>query len=112
MPSHLLLPIVPFEALYYFETNAFKPNDFELNCYPNPFNSRLTIQAPMGAKIEIYDINGKLVKTVINEFQMEGLYEINWNGEDNYNNKVPSGIYFYRIKAGNFIDIKKMTLLK
>ncbi|MBN2413019.1 T9SS type A sorting domain-containing protein, partial [candidate division KSB1 bacterium] len=93
------------------------PKEFSISQnYPNPFNpsTKIKYSLPQNSQVNItiYNINGKVVETIINNFQMQGTYEINWQGTDNENHKVPSGIYFYRIEAGHFIEIRKMTLVK
>ena len=55
----------------------------------------------------VFDILGKQVKTLVSEYQPAGNYEIEFNAEN-----IPSGIYFYQLKAGDFIQTKKMVLLK
>ncbi len=93
------------------------PKEFSLSQnYPNPFNpsTKIKYSLPQNSQVNItiYNINGNVVKTIINNFQMQGTYEIDWHGTDNENHKAPSGIYFYRIEAGHFIEIRKMTIIK
>jgi len=90
--------------------------------YPNPFNPNTIIKFDLPARsqveVSIYDVNGKLVKKLINDQKEAGYHSIEWNGTDTYGRKVSSGIYFYRISAKNlrngseFIQTKKMVLLK
>jgi len=84
--------------------------------YPNPFNPSTTIGYsilnPDKVSIKIYDVLGREVKTLVNEFKENGNYQVIWNGENNFGHKVNSGIYFYRIEADLFVDTKKMILLK
>lgn len=79
--------------------------------YPNPFNPVTTIeyQLPKAGlvKLTLYDILGKEVQVMVNNTQPAGSYKIEWNGEN-----FPSGVYFYKIQAGDFIETKKMVLLK
>ncbi|MFI5143987.1 MAG: SBBP repeat-containing protein [Ignavibacteria bacterium] len=79
--------------------------------YPNPFNPTTLINYQIPAdefvELKVYDVLGKEVSTLVNEFKRAGTYKINFNGT-----ALESGVYFYRIKAGNFIDIKKMILVK
>jgi len=58
-------------------------------------------------KLEIYDLLGRRVATLAEGHQEAGTHQVVWNGSS-----VSSGIYFYRLKAGDYSDIKKMTLLK
>jgi hypothetical protein len=57
--------------------------------------------------MKVYDILGKGIETLVNEEKPAGNYEINWNAA-----KLSSGVYFYRIKSGNFSQVKKMILMK
>ena len=79
--------------------------------YPNPFNPSTIIswQSPVGSwqTLKIYDVLGNEVAMLVNEEREAGYHSIDFNGSD-----LPSGIYFYRIQSGNFIDTKKMILLK
>ena len=79
--------------------------------YPNPFNPSTVIQyqIPLAGKVtlKIYDILGREVRTLVNEFQQNGSYSITFNALH-----LSSGVYFYRIQAGSFIETKKMLLLK
>ncbi len=94
-----------------------KPSEFVLyQNYPNPFNPTTTIKyaVPKNEKIslKIYDVLGREVKTLVNSVKAPGIYSVTWNGSNNSGSKVASGIYFYRLKAGNFVNVKKMILLK
>jgi hypothetical protein len=84
--------------------------------YPNPFNPTTTInyRVPESSpvKIEIYDFLGKLVKTLVNTIEGPGEHSITWNGRNEKNESVASGLYLYKITSGNFIQTKKMFLLK
>ena len=84
--------------------------------YPNPFNPntviRYSIVSPSLVSLKIFDILGREVKTLVNKEQVNGVYEVNWNGDDELGNKVSTGVYFYRIDAGDFVETKKMMLLK
>lgn len=91
---------------------ALLPTQFSLeNNYPNPFNPVTTISytLPKTAPVElaIYDIHGQLVETLVKSSQVSGSYSVQWQATE-----VPSGVYFYRLTAGNFVDVKKCILLK
>lgn len=79
--------------------------------YPNPFNPSTIIryQIPESGlvTVKIYDLLGREVKTLVNEFMQGGIYNVSFNAAN-----LASGIYFYQIKAGNFISTKKMILLR
>ena len=85
--------------------------------FPNPFNPETQIRFSMGGqenvKLVIYDVMGRQVRSLLNgESYAPGFHVVNWNGMDNKGQKVPSGMYIYRIKAGDFIADKKMLLVK
>ena len=84
--------------------------------YPNPFNPTTTIAYNMiedgNVSIELYNIKGQKVKTLINEHRTVGDYFIVWDGSNSNNNKVSSGIYFYKMKSSNYTSTKKMILMK
>ena len=88
------------------------PTEFSLNQnYPNPFNpsTKITYQIPKVSFItlKIYDVLGKEITTLVNEEKPIGSYEIEFNAKN-----LPSGIYFYKIQAGSFVETKKMVLMK
>jgi len=95
-----------------------KPTTYGLNQnYPNPFNPSTVIsyQIPednVNVKVVIYDINGQIVKTLVNETQNAGRYKVTWNATNNAGSKVSSGVYIYRIIANKFIATKKLMVLK
>jgi photosystem II stability/assembly factor-like uncharacterized protein len=87
-------------------------NNFSLKQnYPNPFNPVTTIKYELAKKsfvtLTIFDVLGTEIKILVNEEKPAGTYEINWYAE-----QLPSGIYFYRLQAGSFVETKKMILLR
>ena len=85
--------------------------------YPNPFNPETNIQYSItndaNVSLEIYNIKGELVRTLVNEPQSAGYYKVIWNGKAYNNISVSSGIYFYRLKIDDkVVDTKKCLLLK
>jgi len=84
--------------------------------YPNPFNPSTDIAYALpeagNVNIEIYNILGQQVKSLANEYQDAGNYVVTWNGDDESGSTVASGVYFYRVSAGEYKDIKKMVLMK
>ncbi len=94
------------------------PHNFVLhNNYPNPFNPITTIKFELpkstNVKLAIYNIIGNLVKMLYNDKQLEsGYYSINWDGKDENGKVVSSGVYFYKMETEDFIETKKMILLK
>jgi len=94
------------------EDDKYLPVSYKLyQNYPNPFNPNTTIkyQIPelIFVNLKAYDVLGNEIETLVNEEKQTGTYEITWYAEN-----LPSGIYFYQLKAGNFIETKKMILLK
>ena len=83
---------------------------------PNPFNPETTIRFTMpetgAATLNVYDASGRLVRTLVNGVSEQGTHDVRWNGLDNNNNPVSSGVYFYRLTSGKFSESKKMVLLK
>jgi flagellar hook assembly protein FlgD len=79
--------------------------------YPNPFNpsTRIVYSIPKASNVtlNIYNVLGQQVKTLIHETQSQGTYTVTFNATS-----LPSGIYFYRIDAGDYNQVKKMILLK
>jgi hypothetical protein len=95
------------------------PLEFKMySNYPNPFRQATTIrfQIPgtenLITSIDIININGRLIKTIINENKSPGFYAVSWNGRGDNNQTIPGGMYLCRLKAGNYHDVKRMTLLK
>lgn len=89
-----------------------QPENFKLfQNYPNPFNPTTRIQYSIANKrfvsLKVYDSLGKELKTLVNEEKPAGIYEVNFSSKD-----LPSGTYFYKIKAGDFVQTKKMVLLR
>ena len=84
--------------------------------YPNPFNPVTRLQFEVGdqinVKLVIYDMLGRIVRTFEEKEYTPGRYTINWDGKDNSGNYVSSGTYIYRMKAGDFVGHKKMTLIR
>ena len=93
------------------------PLSFELSQnYPNPFNptTQINYQIPEDeyVSLEIYNVLGQKVKTLVNQNQTAGKHTIIWEGKDNQNNELPSGTYFYKLKSNNNRETRKMLLLK
>jgi len=95
-----------------------RPETFALgNNYPNPFNPATTIKYALpeaaSVKLEIYNVVGQVVRTLVDGRQNAGRYVVQWNASDDSGRNLSSGIYFYRLQAGdNFLEVKKMLLLK
>ena len=93
------------------------PEVFLHQNYPNPFNPETTIsfsvtQTSSFVTLKIYNIKGQLVKTLVNNKMESDVHSVIWNGSDTNGNRVSSGIYFYKLKAGDFENTRKMILMK
>ncbi len=111
------------DILVYLQNNPQQPvgtptvavNTLEQN-YPNPFNPQTTIAFSLKergkVKIDVYNVNGELVKTLLDENRDAGADKVTWNGTNNANQPVSSGVYFYKLVTNNFSQTKKMVLLK
>jgi hypothetical protein len=93
------------------------PTDFDLSQnVPNPFNPSTIVEyaLPRDAQVNIsvYNVLGQHVKTLVDDMQRAGRQTVTWDGTDNSGSSVASGVYFYKIRAGDFSDTKKMVMLK
>jgi flagellar hook assembly protein FlgD len=68
--------------------------------------------APVQVALKVYDIRGRFVRTLMDEAREPGAYTVFWNGTNEGGRQVSSGVYFYRMQAGDFVQIRKMVLLK
>ena len=84
--------------------------------YPNPFNPTTQIDfqlpSPCHVTLDVYNLVGQRVSRILDGFQEAGFQSAVWNGTDDAGNRVSSGVYFYRLQAGDFTASKKMVLLK
>jgi hypothetical protein len=87
--------------------------------FPNPFNPYTTIQFSVAAelasahvRLEIFNIRGQRVRTLVNDIKLPGHHSVVWDGRDDHGRSVGSGVYFYRLQAGDFSQTKRMLLLK
>jgi len=98
------------------EEKPHSPNKFRLQNYPNPFSYATVIsyQLPIdgGVTLKIYNILGQEVRTLVSKSQEAGYHTVRWDGKDNTNRKVSSGIYFYRLEFERFAKIKAMLLIR
>jgi len=122
-------PLLPYDLSDLFEGIFTKVSEdiivpeISLINYPNPFNTSnfgrssvtnisFTIPNDSVVKLEIYNIKGQLLRTILNEEFTAGKYFAAWDGKDSYRNEVSSGIYFYRITTDKLSLSKKMMMLK
>ena len=84
--------------------------------YPNPFNAGTVILYQLGKRtlveLSIFDILGRKIRVLINEIQTTGFHSIRWDGLNESKTQVASGVYFYQLKAGDFVDTKKLLLVR
>ena len=96
-------PILPL-------TTALKGN------YPNPFNPETTIQFDLSVesmlRIDIFNIKGQRVTTLVNELYKPGEHTIVWKGTDSNGRQVASGVYFYRMTTDEYSAVKRMMLVR
>ncbi|MBC8216435.1 MAG: T9SS type A sorting domain-containing protein [Candidatus Marinimicrobia bacterium] len=103
--------------------SATLPTEFALKQnYPNPFNPTTTISFSIpvanvsrrsdGTSLQIYDLTGRLVKTLLNDKLEPGYHSVVWNGKDAHGQPVASGMYLYQLKTDTFMKTKKLVLLK
>ncbi len=123
-PRRIYAATYGFGVLRYYRTataveepGASAPNAFALHQnYPNPFNPGTTIEFQTNqagrVAIRIYDVHGRLVRALLDEHKPAGEFSVPWNGRDDAGQRVASGIYVYRLTAGNFTEAKKMVLLQ
>mgnify|MGYP003328717481 FL=1 len=93
------------------------PTEFALNQnYPNPFNPSTQIQYALPEEtrvvISIYDLMGRKVRTLVNDVQDAGYRSVMWNATNDMGRLVSAGVYIYSIQAGDFIQNRKMVLMK
>lgn len=92
-------------------------SDFQLfQNYPNPFNPSTTISYNLPvtseARLIIYDLLGREIRTLVNEVLRPGRHSVEWDGTDNVGAAAISGVYFYQLKSGKFVETKKLVLIK
>ena len=84
--------------------------------YPNPFNTITTLRYDLPensyVNVTIYDMLGREIRTLVNSTQDAGFKSVIWNATNDYGKPVSAGVYLYQIRAGEFVQTKKMVLLK
>jgi hypothetical protein len=125
--SKILDAVVPIECLGAPDpaTDSPEPDD-ELDGVPertalhqnapNPFNPATTIRfdlaTPTHVRLHIYDVSGRLVRALVDEELAAAVHRVTWSGYDDLGRSIGSGIYFYRLKAGDFSETRKLVLMK
>ncbi|MBH49629.1 MAG: endo-1,3(4)-beta-glucanase [Candidatus Marinimicrobia bacterium] len=109
--------IVPSEERFILELKIVIPSAFTLHeSFPNPFNPITTLRydLPLDALVtlSIYDMLGREIKQLVNTTQEAGFKSVQWDARDSMGKPVSAGVYLYQIRAGEFVQTKKMVLLK
>jgi hypothetical protein len=95
--------------------NYSAPTVGRVSAYPNPFNNKVRIGYELSSSsdvsVSIYNIYGALVRTISNQFEVEGNYTIDWNGKNDSGSNVPDGIYFYTISTRKSETSGKIVLM-
>jgi hypothetical protein len=99
------------------QDRSTNPNQFQLNQnFPNPFNPstiiRYSLDRPSQIRLSVFDLRGRTVKMLVDSHHFAGEHLLVWNGTDDSNNPVSSGIYFYKLESGNYTFLKKMVLVR
>jgi photosystem II stability/assembly factor-like uncharacterized protein len=110
--SGVILTTTDGGAVFVNQISSEVPDKYSLSQnYPNPFNPNTKIKYQIVktgyVKVNVFDINGREIATLVNENQKPGTYETEFNG-----NGLTSGVYFYKLQTGNFVETKKMLMIK
>jgi flagellar hook assembly protein FlgD len=97
--------------------NDSQPKNFALDQnYPNPFNPSTTIgyrlDTPARVRLAVYDMRGRQVRTLVDQYQADGKYTVRWNANDDGSSMLPSGTYFVQLRVGDQTSIRKMIYSK
>jgi hypothetical protein len=108
---------VPSAERFTLELKAVVPATFALHQnFPNPFNPITTLRYDLPSDalvtLSIYDMLGREITQLVNTTQEAGFRSVQWDARDNMGRPVSAGVYLYQIQAGEFIQTKKMVLLK
>jgi len=114
-PTYIQLPLIGYVNVSVNPISSEVPKNIELmQNYPNPFNPSTTIKFAISEKysgknaiMKVYNINGQEIQTLMNDKLKAGTYEIKFDGSN-----LPSGIYFYTLKTGDYSETKKLMLIK
>ena len=115
--EYMALDVVFVDAPVDNADNNVAPSVAMLNQnYPNPFNPTTTINYNVArtgdVKLNVYNVKGQLVKSLVNDNQNVGSHSVVWNGNDNAGNTAASGVYFYKLENAGRSEMKKMVLMK
>ncbi len=111
--------LICYDIIYYTENDSYEivpSNEINSFNYPNPFNPETTISYDITKKgnvtVDIYNLKGQKVKSLLSEKQEAGMHNVVWYGDNDFGKKVSSGTYLYRVKNGEEEVVKKMLLMK
>jgi len=97
------------------DSGILATNSLGMN-YPNPFSSKTTINYSLVEKnnvvIDIFSSNGKKINTIVNTRLPAGSYSVDWDGNDNNDNTVPAGIYYYQLRTEDYVAARQMIFIK
>jgi hypothetical protein len=98
-------------------SNPAKPEDYVLGCnYPNPFNPVTTIGYRVPGRnrvrIMVYDACGRHVRTLVDAWRPTGLHNVMWDGRNETGRQMASGVYFYQMTSGDYVQTRRMLLMK
>ncbi|MDP6776981.1 MAG: FlgD immunoglobulin-like domain containing protein [Candidatus Latescibacteria bacterium] len=95
---------------------ASEPADFEVASFPNPFNPSTTIPyglpEPCQVRLTIYSALGQTVRVLVDANQDVGYHSVQWDGRDAVGRQVTSGVYLYRLEAGENLAVRRMVLVR
>ena len=84
--------------------------------YPNPFNASTTIRyrvaEPSPVRLDVFDLSGQRIRTLVSDFQGPGSYEVSWDGTDERGARASTGVYLLRLRSGGSVDVGKVLLVK
>ena len=107
---------MPLNVLNEDDETVIRVKDKLIGNYPNPFNPTTTIAFDIAkdtnVRIDIYNIRGQKVKTLVNENYPVGSYKVDWHGTDDNNRKLASGVYFYHMQTDDYSSTRRMILMK
>ena len=118
-PNNNMLVNINFLAQYDLSIdneNLYANSIKILSCYPNPFNPSILFKYNIGESndvhLAIYNVLGEKVKSLVEEVQEPGNYYVKWDGNNGFNQSLPSGTYFLRMQSGDDYRMKRITLIK
>ena len=108
---------LPEELLSDHNVSQLVASEYQLNQnFPNPFNPITTVRYDLPedsfVDVTVYDMLGNVVNNLINTNQSSGYKSVQWDATNNQGEPVSAGVYLYKIQVGDFVDTKKMILLK